>query len=115
MEISKNSNKIVVGFEIPNIKNWDKSGGVAAYYALKRLENAITSNLMDKGVLVVPRGTSGEKYTRLLKKMREKVILIEINQNEAKEIISEKGQISKRATKIAEKVLNNIREEILQK
>jgi len=115
MEISKNSNKAVVGFEIPNIKNWDKSGGVAAYYALKRLENAVVSNLMDKGVLVVPRGTSGEKYTRLLEKMKEKIILIEINQKEAKEIISEKNEISERATRIAERILEDIKKEFLQK
>lgn len=115
MEISKNSDRVVVGFEIPNIKNWDKSGGVAAYYALRRLENAIVSNLMDRGVLVVSRGTSGEKYARLLKKIREKIILIEINQREAEEIISEKDNVSERAARIAKRVLKIIREELLQK
>jgi len=115
MEISKNSDKVIVGFEVPNIKNWDKSGGVAAYYALKRLENAIASGLMDRGVLVVPRGTSGEKYTRLLRKIREKIILIEINQKEAEEIISEKSDISERVTRVAKGVLEKIRKELLQK
>lgn len=112
MDISKNNNNIVVGFEIPNVKNWNRSGGIAAYYALRRLETAINSGLMNKGIIVVPKETSGEKYKRLLEKERGKIISIEINQKEAEEIISEGKGISKKATEIAKEILKIIKKEI---
>ena len=112
MDISKSNNNIVIGFEIPNVKNWNKSGGIAAYYALKRLENAINSGLMNKGIIVVPKGTSGEKYKRLLEKEKGKVIPIEIDQKEAEEIISKEGKISKRAVEIAREILEIIGKEV---
>ncbi len=54
------------GLEIPSIKNFERSAGVAGYYAAKRIKDAITDNVIDKGILLVPEGTGGTKYEMIL-------------------------------------------------
>jgi len=54
------------GLEIPSIKTFDRSAGVAGYYAAKRLKDAITEKVIDYGILIVPTGTGGAKYEMIL-------------------------------------------------
>ena len=42
------------GLEIPAIKTFDRSGGVAAFYALKRLTDAVSTNTIFGGVFNCP-------------------------------------------------------------
>lgn len=55
------------GLEIPSIKTFDRSAGVAGYYAAKRLKDAISEKVVDSGLLIVPTGTGGAKYDIILK------------------------------------------------
>ncbi|MFX1366440.1 MAG: hypothetical protein ACFFCE_07160 [Promethearchaeota archaeon] len=55
------------GLEIPSIKTFDRSAGVAGYYAAKRLKDAMTERAIDSGLLIVPSGTGGAKYEMILK------------------------------------------------
>jgi len=55
------------GLEIPSIKTFDRSAGVAGYYAAKRLKDAISEKQIDFGLLIVPQGTGGAKYEMILK------------------------------------------------
>ena len=55
------------GLEIPSIKTFDRSAGVAGYYAAKRLKDAISEKAIDSGILIVPQGTGGAKYEMILK------------------------------------------------
>jgi hypothetical protein len=54
------------GLEIPSIKTFDRSAGVAGYYAAKRLKDAIDQKAIDNGLLVVPTGSSGVKFESIL-------------------------------------------------
>jgi hypothetical protein len=54
------------GLEIPSIKTFDRSAGVAGYYAAKRLKDAITVKAIDIGILIVPTGSSGAKFESML-------------------------------------------------
>jgi len=54
------------GLEIPSIKTFDRSAGVAGYYAAKRLKDAINEKAIDHGILIVPEGTGGAKYEMIL-------------------------------------------------
>ncbi|UCD01942.1 MAG: hypothetical protein JSV23_02675 [Promethearchaeota archaeon] len=55
------------GLEIPSIKTFDRSAGVAGYYAAKRLKDAISEKAIDFGLLIVPTGTGGAKYEMILR------------------------------------------------
>jgi len=54
------------GLEIPSIKTFDRSAGVAGYYAAKRLKDAIDEKVIDKALLIVPTGSSGAKFENIL-------------------------------------------------
>ncbi len=54
------------GLEIPSIKTFDRSAGVAGYYAAKRLKDAITQSAIDSAILIVPKDTGGAKYEMIL-------------------------------------------------
>ena len=74
------------GLEIPSIKTFDRSAGVAGYYAAKRLKDAITENVIDYGILVVPTGTGGAKYEMILKD-NPNIHKVELNNDSGKELI----------------------------
>lgn len=74
------------GLEIPSIKTFDRSAGVAGYYAAKRLKDAITENVIDYGILVVPTGTGGAKYEMILKN-NPGIHKVELNNEIGKELI----------------------------
>ncbi len=66
------------GLEIPAIKTFERSAGVAGYYAAKRIKDAITDKVIDAGILIVPEGTGGTKYEMLLENNPE-IKKIEMN------------------------------------
>ena len=54
------------GLEIPAIKTFDRSAGVAGYYAAKRLKDAIDQKAIDNALLLVPTGSGGSKFEMIL-------------------------------------------------
>jgi hypothetical protein len=74
------------GMEIPSIKTFDRSAGVAGYYAAKRLKDAIAEKVIDYGILIVPKGTGGAKYEMILKDNPE-IHKIELNNEIGEELI----------------------------
>ena len=76
-----------IGIEVPSVKSFDKRGGVAAYYALNRLAEAKSEEIIQAGILIVPTGTSGKKYLTAYQSTENYVKVIEINQREAEQLI----------------------------
>jgi len=74
------------GLEIPSIKTFDRSAGVAGYYAAKRLKDAIAEKVIDYGILVVPTGTGGAKYELILKD-NPNIHKVELDNEIGKELI----------------------------
>ena len=54
------------GLEIPSIKTFDRSAGVAGYYAAKRLKDALDVKAVDAAILIVPTGSGGAKFEMIL-------------------------------------------------
>ncbi len=85
--IDYNGNKY--GLEVPSVKTFDKSGGVAAFYATKRLVDAITTKQINYGILIVPVGTGGNKYKSLLEQNEGIMFKFELNDDSAKFLIQQ--------------------------
>ncbi len=75
------------GLEIPSIKTFDRSAGVAGYYAAKRLKDALGENAIDAAVLIVPEGSGGAKYEMMLQNNPE-IHKFEINNQSGEELIA---------------------------
>ena len=73
--------------DIPTIKTFDKSGGVAAYYAINRLKEALSVGAINHACLIVPKETGGKKYTMIREDLGDKLTLVELNQEEAEDLI----------------------------
>ncbi|MBA7577196.1 hypothetical protein ES708_19042 [subsurface metagenome] len=66
------------GLEIPSCKNFDRSAGVAGYYAAKRLKDAIEQKAIDSAILIVPTGSGGAKFDMILQNNSE-IHKVELN------------------------------------
>ncbi|MFX1567629.1 MAG: hypothetical protein ACFFCV_04585 [Promethearchaeota archaeon] len=75
------------GLEIPSIKTFDRSAGVAGYYAAKRLKDAITEKAIDFGILIVPTGSSGAKFESMLNNTPE-IYKVELDNEIGGELIA---------------------------
>jgi hypothetical protein len=74
------------GLEIPSIKTFDRSAGVAGYYAAKRLKDAIDQKAIDEALLIVPQGTAGKKFSLILESKPE-IHKFELNNEIGEELI----------------------------
>lgn len=83
----KSGSEPPIGIEVPSCKTFSRSGGVAAYYSARRLNEALETNTIARGCLIVPKGTSGNKYNQIVSSMGEKALVIELSQDEAENLI----------------------------
>ena len=91
--------------EIPAVRSFTKSGGVAAFYATKRMVQALAADIVDNAILIVPEGTGGAKYKSLLAQ-NPQITVIEFNEDSAKFLIQQAiKQPSKDGFNMAEVVL----------
>ncbi len=83
ISVKQNEREVKVAVEVPNVKNWDRSGGVAAFYGTKRLKKVIEEGKASRGIIVVPKKTTGAKFEQILQEMEGRVIPVKVNQEEA--------------------------------
>lgn len=74
------------GLEIPSIKTFDRSAGVAGYYAAKRLKDAIEQKAIDEALLIVPIGSKGAKFESILQN-NANIHKVEVNNEVGEELI----------------------------
>lgn len=75
------------GLEIPSIKTFDRSAGVAGYYAAKRLKDAIDVDAIDAAILIVPTGSAGAKFELILEN-NPNIYKVELDNNTGEDLIS---------------------------
>src|SRR5271157_316894 len=75
-----------IGIDLPAVKTFDRSGGVAAYYSAKRLVDGLTNNTFAKAILIMPESTSGEK-TQYLLEHNPTLVDFKLNQKQAEDMI----------------------------
>ncbi len=76
------------GLEIPSIKTFDRSAGVAGYYAAKRLKDAISVKAIDFGILIVPTGSSGAKFESMLNNTPE-IFKVELDNEIGEKLVAQ--------------------------
>jgi hypothetical protein len=74
------------GLEIPSIKTFDRSAGVAGYYAAKRLKDAIDQKAIEEALLIVPTGSKGAKFESILQN-NANIHKVELDNEVGKELI----------------------------
>ncbi|MHC1592368.1 MAG: hypothetical protein ACXQS8_09795, partial [Candidatus Helarchaeales archaeon] len=91
-----------IALDVPSVKSFDRSGGVAAFYAINRCKEGIESGTFQKAILIVPRKTGGAKYSSVRDSNKDTITVVEINQKEAELLILKaKDSPSEKAREIA--------------
>ncbi|NMC05115.1 MAG: hypothetical protein GYA24_07890 [Candidatus Lokiarchaeota archaeon] len=75
-----------VAFDIPAIKTFDRSAGVAAYYCAKRLDEGIKAKRFNRAIMVIPTSTGGEKLQYILES-NPALSVLRIDQSQAELIV----------------------------
>ena len=68
-----------IAMEIPAVKTFDRSGGVSAFYAARRLQDALQLGAITEAILIVPVNTQGVKYQSILSQ-NPKIHMFEMNE-----------------------------------
>ncbi|MDF1539458.1 MAG: hypothetical protein P1Q69_11210 [Candidatus Thorarchaeota archaeon] len=97
LSFRKGEDEKKVCIDIANVKDWDRSGGVAAYYSVKRLQNILDDGEADLAIVVVPEATGGAKFLALSDELGDKLTIIRLTEDSATDLVDEvtKGSISK--------------------
>jgi len=80
-----------VGVDIPNVKDWNRSGGVAAFYAGKRLKKILDDGTVLASVIAVPAATKGAKFSALIEELGSKLLIIRMDTDTATLFVQETG------------------------
>ncbi len=91
-----------IALDVPSVKNFDRKGGVAAFYSLKRLDDAIKKGVADRAILIVPKNTSGTKFMKLVSDLGEKLLRFEIDDKMGRSLIV--GGVTKRLSPLGRKI-----------
>ncbi len=85
--LNKADSSFNIGIDVPNVKDWNRSGGVAAYYSAKRLKKAIESGEVAFSVIAVPENTKGTKFEVIRKDMKDKLAVLQLNEKTATTLV----------------------------
>ncbi len=55
-----------VGIDVPGVKDWDRSGGVAAFYSARRLQKLIEAGEINMAMMAIPEATAGAKFAAVV-------------------------------------------------
>jgi len=78
-----------VGVDIPNVKDWNRSGGVAAFYAGKRLKTILDDGTVPASIIAVPASTKGVKFEALISEFVSKMLVLRFDTDTATAFVQE--------------------------
>jgi hypothetical protein len=88
IELKKGETSHLVCIDVANVKDWNRSGGVAAFYSVKRLKEIVDAGEAQLGIIAVPTETSGAKYQLLSDEMGDSLITLKFDEESAKTLVT---------------------------
>lgn len=89
VELSRGELTRRVGIDVPNIKDWDRSGGVGAFYAGKRLKGLLDDNTISSAILAVPSATKGVKFDSLTQEIGSSLFVLRMDIDTATSLVQD--------------------------
>ena len=83
LQITKDGVTHQVGIDVPNVKDWNRSGGVAAFYAGKRLKTILDDKTVQTSIIAVPAATKGVKFDALTSELGSKMLVLRMDTDTA--------------------------------
>jgi len=92
LQLEKDGQSHQVCIDVANVKDWNRSGGVAAYYSVKRLQKMLDSKEADLCIVAVPEETSGAKFQALSDDIGEKLKTLRFTEETATSLVERATQ-----------------------
>jgi hypothetical protein len=92
VELTKEGVTQYIGIDLPNIKDWDRSGGVAAYYSASRLKKVLDANAVKASIIAIPTATKGAKFEALSEEIGNKMLTLRFDETTAIQFVRETGE-----------------------
>jgi len=83
VELTKESVTQYIGIDLPNVKDWDRSGGVAAFYSAKRLKSVLDTDAVKAAIIAVPTATKGAKFEALSEELGSLMLSLRFDEETA--------------------------------
>jgi hypothetical protein len=92
VELSRGGITKHIGIDIPNVKDWDRSGGVAAFYAGRRLAAVLEDGSISSAIVAVPAATKGAKFDSLTEEMGSRMLVLRLDASSATSLIQDTAE-----------------------
>jgi hypothetical protein len=92
VKMTKEGKTHSVGIDLPNVKDWNRSGGVAAFYSAKRLKNVLESDAVKAAIMAVPTPTKGAKYKALTDEMGKDMLILQFDEETATQFVRDTSE-----------------------
>ena len=92
VELTKDGETEYVGIDLPNVKDWDRSGGVAAYYSANRLKKVLDADAVKAAVIAVPTPTKGAKFEALSEEIGSAMLTLRFDEETATLFVRETNE-----------------------
>jgi len=89
VQITKDGIAHYVGIDVPNVKDWNRSGGVAAFYAGKRLKTILDDKTIQTSIIAVPASTKGVKFEALTSDLGSKILTLRMDTDTATSFVQD--------------------------
>ncbi|RDE16023.1 MAG: hypothetical protein C4K48_02705 [Candidatus Thorarchaeota archaeon] len=89
VELSKGESIRHIGIDLPNAKDWDRSGGVTAFYAGKRLKIILDDSTVKRAIIAVPAATKGAKFNSLVGEISSKLLVLRMDNETAISLVQD--------------------------
>ncbi|MFW9768527.1 MAG: hypothetical protein ACFFF9_05275 [Candidatus Thorarchaeota archaeon] len=92
VELTKNGETQYIGIDLPNVKDWDRSGGVAAFYSAKRLKNILDTDAVKAAVIAIPTATKGAKFDAISEELGSALLTLRFDEESAMLFVRETNE-----------------------
>jgi len=83
VELTKDGTIEYVGIDLPNVKDWDRSGGVSAFYSAKRLKKVLDADAVKAAIIAIPSTTKGTKFEALSEEIGSDMLTLRFDEETA--------------------------------
>ncbi|MFX1605083.1 MAG: hypothetical protein ACFFDD_04185 [Promethearchaeota archaeon] len=89
IELTKDGITQYVGIDLPNVKDWNRSGGVSAFYSAKRLKKVLDADAVKAAIIAIPVLTKGVKFEALSEEIGDVMLTLRFDQETATQFVRE--------------------------
>jgi hypothetical protein len=92
VELSRGDVTRYIGIDVPNVKDWDRSGGVAAFYAGKRLASILDNGTIASAIVAIPAATKGAKFDSLTGEIGSRMLVLRMDTGSATSLVQDTSE-----------------------